>query len=76
VRPGENHAPDNGLQQFVTRFQAIEIVSQDQRDPLILADANARTIDIDLAAADALPTFIKFRHFLDPSSWGLLPRFL
>jgi hypothetical protein len=66
VRSGKNHASDNGLQ-LVTRFQAIEIAGQDQRDPLILADANARTIDIDLATADALPAFINFRHFLDPS---------
>jgi hypothetical protein len=67
VRSGENQASDNGFQQFVTRFQAIEIIGQNQRDPLIPADANARAIDIDLAAADALPTFKNFSHYVDPT---------
>jgi hypothetical protein len=35
---------------------------------LILADANAGAIDIDLSTADALPAFINFHHGLDSAS--------
>jgi hypothetical protein len=65
VRSGESHASDNGLEQFVARFQATEIAGQDQRDPLILTNANAGAIDIDLSTADALPAFINFHHGRD-----------
>jgi hypothetical protein len=67
VWSGENHSSNNGFQQFVTRFQTLEIASQDYRDPFILAYADARPIDIDLATADALPTFKDFSHYNDHS---------
>ena len=74
VRSGESHASDNGFELLVARFQAIEIPGQDQRDPLILADANAGAIDIDLSTTEALPALIKFHHGLDSAS--CLPIFL
>jgi hypothetical protein len=52
----------------LARFQAIEIAGQDQRDPLILADADAWAIGVNLCAADALPAIIKFHHGLDSAS--------
>jgi hypothetical protein len=58
---------DNGFEQFITRFQTFEVASQHQRHPFILADANARPIDIDLATADALPAFKDFSHCIDPA---------
>lgn len=64
----ESHASNNGFEQIVARFQAIEIAGQDQRDPLILADPNAGAIDIYLSTADALPAFINFHHGLDSAS--------
>jgi hypothetical protein len=65
VRSGERHTSDNGFEPLIARFQAIEIAGQDERDPLILADANAGAINIDLSTADALPAFIEFHHGLD-----------
>jgi hypothetical protein len=65
MRFDESQTSNNGFQQFVTRFQPVEIASHDQCDFSVLADANAWAIDIDLAATDALPTFKHFSHNFD-----------
>jgi hypothetical protein len=65
MRFDENQTSNNGFQQFVTRFQSVEIAGQDQCYFSILADANAWAIDIDLAATDALPAFKHFSHNFD-----------
>jgi hypothetical protein len=62
-----NQASDYGFQQFVASFQTYEFVGRHHLYPFILADANARAINIDFAAADALPAFEDLSHCIYPS---------